>query len=144
MLEARVVATSTQRPATFEQGAVAGRERIILSSQGSWIDANMIHRPTNAVNLLNSAWFKSDTAQYFMSPRIQDKILYSPGVALDGDILRLLGAVLMNKLMGVLESIGDVIVAMEGAMLVHVIYRADVLWEDKVQRLVKCHTDLFV
>jgi hypothetical protein len=79
-----------------------------------------------------------------MSPRIQDKILYSPGVALDGDILRLLGAVLMNKLTGVLESIGDVIVAMEGAMLVHVIYRADVLWEDKVQRLVKCHTDLFV
>jgi len=35
MLEARVVATSTQRPASFEQGALARRERITLSSQGS-------------------------------------------------------------------------------------------------------------
>jgi len=30
MLEARVVATSTQRPAAFEQGALAGPERIAL------------------------------------------------------------------------------------------------------------------
>src|ERR1700741_5137587 len=42
ILEARVVATSTQRPANFGQGALAGRERITLSSQGSRIDANMI------------------------------------------------------------------------------------------------------
>src|SRR5213596_1797915 len=35
MLEARVVAASTQRPARFEQGAAAGRERITLSSHGS-------------------------------------------------------------------------------------------------------------
>jgi hypothetical protein len=36
ILEARVVATSTQRPAGFEQGARAGRERITVSSHGSW------------------------------------------------------------------------------------------------------------
>src|SRR5438067_13159856 len=42
ILEARVVATSTQRPATFEQGALARRERITLSSQGSWIDVSMM------------------------------------------------------------------------------------------------------
>jgi hypothetical protein len=41
MLEARVVATSTQRPAIFEQGVVAGRERITLSSQGSWSTGNI-------------------------------------------------------------------------------------------------------
>src|SRR6266487_1326823 len=41
ILEARVVATSTQRPASFEQGALARRERITLSSQGSWIDVSM-------------------------------------------------------------------------------------------------------
>jgi hypothetical protein len=41
ILEARVVATSTQRPARFEQGALARRERIRLSSQGSWIDVSM-------------------------------------------------------------------------------------------------------
>src|SRR4029077_14163678 len=41
ILEARVVATSTQRPANFEQGALAGRERITLSSQGSRIDVSM-------------------------------------------------------------------------------------------------------
>jgi hypothetical protein len=39
MLEARVVATSTQRPARFEQGAVGGFERIMLSSHGSWMSA---------------------------------------------------------------------------------------------------------
>src|SRR6476469_9515552 len=42
ILEARVVATSTQRPAIFEQGALAGRERITLSSQGSRIDVSMM------------------------------------------------------------------------------------------------------
>src|SRR4029450_8942306 len=42
ILEARVVATSTQRPASFEQGALAKRERITLSSQGSWIDVSMM------------------------------------------------------------------------------------------------------
>src|SRR5438046_9626244 len=42
MLEARVVATSTQRPASFEQGALAKRERITLSLQGSWIDVSMM------------------------------------------------------------------------------------------------------
>src|SRR6266511_3791637 len=42
MLDARVVATSTQRPASFEQGAADGRERIMLSSQGSWTDVNMM------------------------------------------------------------------------------------------------------
>jgi hypothetical protein len=41
MLEARVVATSTQRPASFEQGALAKRERITLSLQGSWIDVSI-------------------------------------------------------------------------------------------------------
>jgi hypothetical protein len=41
MLEARVVATSTQRPARFEQGAVAGAERIALSSQGSRMNASI-------------------------------------------------------------------------------------------------------
>src|SRR5438477_2971250 len=35
MLEARVVATSTQRPARFEQGAAVGAERITLWSHGS-------------------------------------------------------------------------------------------------------------
>jgi len=35
------VATSTQRPAIFEHGALARRERITLSLQGSWIDVSM-------------------------------------------------------------------------------------------------------
>src|SRR4029453_7345259 len=42
ILEARVVATRTQRPASFEQGALAKRERITLSLQGSWIDVSMM------------------------------------------------------------------------------------------------------
>jgi hypothetical protein len=42
ILEARVVATSTQRPANFEQGALAGRERITLSSQGSRVNPNIM------------------------------------------------------------------------------------------------------
>src|SRR6266487_6584162 len=42
ILEARVVATSTQRPAIFEHGALAGRERITLSSHGSRIDVSMM------------------------------------------------------------------------------------------------------
>src|SRR4030095_12978890 len=42
ILEASVVATSTQRPASFEQGALARRERITLSSQGSWIDDSIM------------------------------------------------------------------------------------------------------
>ncbi len=42
MLEARVVAASTQRPEDFGQGAVAGRDRIMLSSQGSRMNADMI------------------------------------------------------------------------------------------------------
>jgi hypothetical protein len=41
MLEARVVVTSTQRPARFEQGAAAGAERITLSSHGSAMNANI-------------------------------------------------------------------------------------------------------
>jgi len=36
MLDARVVAASTHFLASFEQGAVAARERIMLSSHGSW------------------------------------------------------------------------------------------------------------
>jgi hypothetical protein len=36
MLEARIVAVRTQRSADFEQGAAAARERIMLSSHGSW------------------------------------------------------------------------------------------------------------
>ena len=42
MLEARVVAASTQRPARFEQGAAAGSERITLSSHGSRRIGNMV------------------------------------------------------------------------------------------------------
>src|SRR4030095_10837325 len=42
ILEARVVATSTQRPTSFEQGALGKRERITLSPQGSWIDVSMV------------------------------------------------------------------------------------------------------
>src|SRR6266481_9498885 len=42
ILEARVVATSTQRRSSFEQGALARRERITLSLQGSWIDVSMM------------------------------------------------------------------------------------------------------
>src|SRR6266481_1525660 len=41
MLDARVVAARTQCPASFEQGAVAGRERIMLSSHGSWRTGNI-------------------------------------------------------------------------------------------------------
>jgi hypothetical protein len=42
MLEASIVATSTQSLARFEQGALASRERITLSPQGSWIDLSMM------------------------------------------------------------------------------------------------------
>jgi len=42
MLEARVVAASTQRPEDFEQGAVAGCDRIMLSSQGSRMNPDMM------------------------------------------------------------------------------------------------------
>jgi hypothetical protein len=41
MLEASVVAVSTQGPEAFEQGAVAGAERIMLASQGSWMNAGI-------------------------------------------------------------------------------------------------------
>ena len=41
MLEARVVAASTHGPKDLGQGAVAGRERIMLASQGSWMNAGM-------------------------------------------------------------------------------------------------------
>jgi len=39
MLEASVVAVSTQRPEDFEQGAAAGRDWIMPSSQGSRMNA---------------------------------------------------------------------------------------------------------
>jgi hypothetical protein len=42
MLEARMVAASTQRPRDFEHGAAAGRERITFSSQGSWKIAHIL------------------------------------------------------------------------------------------------------
>src|SRR6266513_5495973 len=42
MLEARVVAASTQGPEDFEQGAVAASDRIMLSSQGSRMNADMM------------------------------------------------------------------------------------------------------
>jgi hypothetical protein len=41
MLEARVVAASTQGPEDLGQGAVAGREPIMLASQGSWRTGNI-------------------------------------------------------------------------------------------------------
>ena len=41
MLEARIVATSTQRALDFGHGAVAGRDRITFSSQGSPKIANI-------------------------------------------------------------------------------------------------------
>jgi hypothetical protein len=41
MLEASVVATSTQRPLDFGHGAVVGRDRITFSSQGSPKIANI-------------------------------------------------------------------------------------------------------
>jgi len=41
MLEASVVAASTQRPEDFEQGAAAGLERIMLASQGSRMNAGI-------------------------------------------------------------------------------------------------------
>jgi hypothetical protein len=41
MLEARMVATSTQRARDFEHGAAAGPERITFSSQGSWKSTDM-------------------------------------------------------------------------------------------------------
>jgi hypothetical protein len=43
ILEARVVAVSTQGPEAFEHGAVAGRERMMLSSQGSWMSAAIFY-----------------------------------------------------------------------------------------------------
>jgi hypothetical protein len=64
MLEARVVAASTQRPEAFEHGAAAGRERIMLASQGSGINANMMvacHRRGHLLicTALNSIFRKS-------------------------------------------------------------------------------------
>jgi hypothetical protein len=41
MLDARIVAASTQRPEDFGQGAVAGCDRIMLSSQGSRMNADI-------------------------------------------------------------------------------------------------------
>jgi hypothetical protein len=54
MLDARVVAASTQCPASFEQGAVAGRERIMLSSHGSWTTGNIRRFPTRFFRLEQS------------------------------------------------------------------------------------------
>jgi hypothetical protein len=42
MLEARMVAARIQRPLVFEQGDVAGRDRITFSSQGSRKTAHII------------------------------------------------------------------------------------------------------
>src|SRR5438093_8343983 len=42
MLEARIVAASTQRPRDFEHGAAAGRERTTFSSHGSRTNAHMM------------------------------------------------------------------------------------------------------
>jgi hypothetical protein len=42
MLEARIVAASTQRPRDFEHGAAAGRDRITFSSQGSRTTAHIL------------------------------------------------------------------------------------------------------
>jgi hypothetical protein len=61
----------------------------------------MIHRSTNAVNVRSSAWFRSDTAQYFISPRVQERTLYPGRVTMDGDASRLSGAGVMNRLTGI-------------------------------------------
>jgi len=42
MLEARIVAARIQRPLDFEHGAVAGRDRITFSSQGSRKTAHIV------------------------------------------------------------------------------------------------------
>ena len=42
MLEARIVAASTQRPRDFEHGAAAGRERTTFPSHGSRTNAHMM------------------------------------------------------------------------------------------------------
>src|ERR1700736_6083757 len=42
MLDARIVAASTQRPRDFGHGAVAGRDRITLSSEGSRTTAHIL------------------------------------------------------------------------------------------------------
>jgi hypothetical protein len=62
ILEARVVATSTQRPADFEQGALARWERITLSSQGSWMDVNMMASRFRAVAAQRAVCFPVLTA----------------------------------------------------------------------------------
>jgi hypothetical protein len=41
MLEASVVAASTHGRKDLGQGAAAGRERIMLASQGSWMNAGI-------------------------------------------------------------------------------------------------------
>src|SRR5439155_8300372 len=57
---------------------------------------------TNSVNSLSSAWFKSDTAQYFISLLVQEKTLYPRRVITVGEVLRLVGSGVMNKLIGCL------------------------------------------
>src|SRR4029077_15677281 len=69
ILEARVVATSTQRPAIFEKGALARGERITRSSQGSRIDANMM-MASDRRTLSHLDGFES---QYFTRPSLGKK-----------------------------------------------------------------------
>ena len=57
---------------------------------------------TNSVNSCSSAWFKSDTAQYFMPLFVQEETLYPRRVAVVGGVLRLVDAGVMNRLIGCL------------------------------------------
>jgi hypothetical protein len=54
MAEARMVAARIQRPLDFEHGAVAGRDRITFSSQGSRKTAHIIEAYQKRVKKLRA------------------------------------------------------------------------------------------
>ena len=57
---------------------------------------------TKSVNSRSSVWFKSDTAQHFIPLLVQEKTLYPRRVITVGEVLRLVGSGVMNKLIGCL------------------------------------------
>src|SRR6266403_1831930 len=95
MLDARVVAARTQCPANFEQGAAAGRERIMLSSHGSWRTGNIrrFRQPSywhERQRILLKALFRRFRRQCFDDRDVWQQLRWQlvPRLQIDGTVVR--------------------------------------------------------
>lgn len=67
-----------------------------------WGQRTKRQRSNNPLNWRSSAWFKSETAEYFIPLFVHVTILYPRRVTTVAEIVRLVGAGVMKRLIGCL------------------------------------------